>query len=50
MLKMTAGYDRDTSTEKFTDILVKVLPASLLGGSAGICQRALVDESECLEV
>jgi hypothetical protein len=45
MLKIPAEYDRDTSPAKLTDISRKVLPASLLGVSADICQRALAHES-----
>jgi len=45
MLKIPAEYERDTSPAKLTAFLAKFLPASLLGVSAGICQRALVDES-----
>jgi hypothetical protein len=45
MLKNSPEYERDTSSEKFTAISRQVPPASLLGVSAGYCQRALVDES-----
>jgi hypothetical protein len=44
MLKIPAEYDRDTSPVKFKDISRQLL-ASLLGVSAVICDRALVDES-----
>jgi hypothetical protein len=44
MLNIPAEYDRDTSPAKLTDIIAKFLPASLLGVSAGVCQRVLVDE------
>jgi hypothetical protein len=37
--------DKNTSLEELTDISRQVSPASLLGVFAGICQRALVDES-----
>jgi hypothetical protein len=46
MLKIPAECDRDTSPENLTDIFLQVFfPASLLGVSADICQRALVDKS-----
>jgi hypothetical protein len=45
MLKIPAEYDTDTSPEKLTEFIVNFLPASLLGVSAGICQRSLVDET-----
>jgi hypothetical protein len=45
MLKNPAEYERDTSSAKFTTILVKLLPTSLLGVSAGYYQTALVEES-----
>jgi hypothetical protein len=42
MLNIPAEYDRDsTSSAKLMDFLAKFLVASLLGVSAGICQRAL---------
>jgi hypothetical protein len=40
MLKVTAEYDRNT----LRTYLVQFSPASLLGVSTGIFQRALVDE------
>jgi hypothetical protein len=45
MLKNAVEQDRDTSSAKFKAISPQDLPASLLGMSAGYCQRALVDES-----
>jgi hypothetical protein len=48
MLKIPVEYDRDTLLAKLTDFFTKILPALLLGGSAGICQRALVDESRMM--
>jgi hypothetical protein len=57
MLKKPAGHERDILSAKLTDIsrlvspcfawtfLAKFLPALHLDVSAGICQRALVDES-----
>jgi len=45
MLKNPAEYERDILSAKFTVISRQVSPDSLLGVSAGICQRALVDES-----
>jgi len=45
MLKIPAEYDRDTSPAKLAHFLAKFPPASLLGVSVGIYQRALVDES-----
>jgi hypothetical protein len=45
MLKIATENDRDTSSEKFTDIYRQISPTLLPGVSAGICQRALVDES-----
>jgi hypothetical protein len=44
MLKSPAGYETDASSAKFMDILAKYLLASLVGGSAGIYWRALVDK------
>jgi hypothetical protein len=46
MLKNLAEYERDILPEKFTAISRQVSPDSLLGVSAGIFQRALVDESK----
>jgi hypothetical protein len=43
MLKILVEYNRHTSSAKLTDISRPVLPALLLGVSAGICQRVLVD-------
>jgi hypothetical protein len=45
MLNNPAEYGRDTLPAKFTAISREVAPASLLGDSAGYCQRALVYES-----
>jgi hypothetical protein len=45
MLKNPAEYERDISLAKFTATSLQVSPDSLLGVSAGICQRAVVDES-----
>jgi hypothetical protein len=45
MLKNSAVYERDILSAKFTAISRHVSPDSLLGVSAGICQRALLDES-----
>jgi hypothetical protein len=42
------GYDRDTSLAKLTHTSGQVSPDSLLGVSAGICQRALVYESKMI--
>jgi hypothetical protein len=44
MLKKPTEYERDIPSKKFT-ISRQVSPNLLLGGSAGICQRTLVDES-----
>jgi hypothetical protein len=44
MLKKVAEYERDILSAKFTAIYRQVSPYSLLGVSADICQRALVDE------
>jgi hypothetical protein len=44
MLKILVEYNRHTSSAKLTYMSCPVLPALLLGVSAGICQRALVDE------
>jgi hypothetical protein len=46
MLKNPAEYERDNSSLKFTAISSHVSYASLLGVSAGYCQRALVVKSE----
>jgi hypothetical protein len=46
MFKNPAGMKRDTLWAKFTAISHQVSPDSLLGVSAGYCQRALVDEYE----
>jgi len=43
MLKIPAEYDRYTLSAKFKEIS-RQLPASLLGVSAGICQRGVMDE------
>jgi hypothetical protein len=45
MLKNPESMKRDSSEAKFTVISRQVSPASLLGVSAGYCQRAVVDES-----
>jgi hypothetical protein len=45
MLKNPAEYERDIYSAKFTAISHQVSPNSLVYVSAGICQRALVDES-----
>jgi hypothetical protein len=45
MLKIPEEYDTYTSLGNLSTFLAKFLPASLLGASAGICQKALVDES-----
>jgi hypothetical protein len=39
-----AECDRDTSLAKTKDISCQISPASIIGVSAGTCQRALVDE------
>jgi hypothetical protein len=44
MLKIRAEYDRDTTSAKFKNIR-RQLPGSLLGVSAGVRRRGLVDES-----
>jgi hypothetical protein len=44
MLKNPAQYDRDRR-QNSQIFLTKFLPASLLGDSAGICQKALEDQS-----
>jgi hypothetical protein len=44
MLKIPAGYAIDTYRLNSRTFLVKFLCTSLLGVSAGICQRALVDK------
>jgi hypothetical protein len=43
MLKIPAEHDRDTSPAKLTEIFSKLYPDLLLGVSAGIYQKALVD-------
>jgi hypothetical protein len=43
--KKTAEYERDTSPAKLTDISSKVSSNPLLGVSANICQRYLVDKT-----
>jgi hypothetical protein len=45
MLKNSADYEKYTSFAKFTSISRQISSASVLGVSAGYCQRALVDES-----
>jgi hypothetical protein len=45
MLKIPAEYEGDISSAKFTANSRKVSADSLLGVSAGYCQRALVDKS-----
>jgi hypothetical protein len=45
MLKIPVEYDRDASSTKLTDISRQVPLCFAIGVSAGICQRALVDES-----
>jgi hypothetical protein len=45
MLIIPEEYDRDTSPINERAFLAKLLPASLLDVSAGIFQRALMDES-----
>jgi hypothetical protein len=45
MSKKPAQYEIDNSSAKFTAISRHVSPDSLLGVSAGICHRALMDES-----
>jgi hypothetical protein len=45
MLKNHMHVKRDTSQAKFMAISHQAFPALLLDVSAGICQRALVDES-----
>jgi hypothetical protein len=45
MSKIPAEYERDISSAKFAAISRQVSPDSLLGASAGICQRALVGKS-----
>jgi hypothetical protein len=50
MLKIPAEHDRDISPAKLTDIYNHVFPASLLGVSDSICQRALVDISEIIRI
>jgi hypothetical protein len=44
MLQIPGEYDRDTSPAKLREISRQVSPDLLLYVSAGICQRALVDE------
>jgi hypothetical protein len=46
MLKIPAEYGSYISQQNERTFLAKFLPASLLGVSNGIYQRALVDESE----
>jgi hypothetical protein len=48
MLKIRVEYDRDTSPAKLTDISAKFHYSSLIIVSAGICQRALVDDSRMI--
>jgi hypothetical protein len=43
MLKTPANYDRDNSPAKLTNIARQASSDLLLGVSAGICHRALVD-------
>jgi hypothetical protein len=51
MLKIRADYVRDTLPATLTDIFfAKILPASLLSVSAGIFQRALVDDSGMIRI
>jgi hypothetical protein len=45
MLQIPAEYDSDTSSAKFKDISRQVPPCLATRFFAGICQRALVDES-----
>jgi hypothetical protein len=45
MLKNPAEYEIYISSAKLTAIPRQVSPDSLLGVSAGTCERALVDES-----
>jgi hypothetical protein len=40
------SYEKDTCRQNLRAFLAKYLPASLLVASVGICQIALVDESE----
>jgi hypothetical protein len=44
-VKGLAEYDRDTLPSKLMDISHKFLPALILGMSAGICQRAIMNDS-----
>jgi hypothetical protein len=45
VLKNPAEYERDISSSKFIAISRQVTPDSLLGVSAGVCQRSVVDKS-----
>jgi hypothetical protein len=46
MLKNPAEYKIDISSAKFTANSLQLSPDSLLGVSAGICQRTLMDSQE----
>jgi hypothetical protein len=48
MLKNPAEYERNILSAKFTAIVRQVFHDLLLGVSAGVCQRALLDESEMI--
>jgi hypothetical protein len=48
MLKNPAEYERNILSAKFTAIVRQVFHDLPLGVSAGVCQRALVDESEMI--
>jgi hypothetical protein len=45
MLKNPAEYERMLRRQNSAAIISQVSPDSILGVSAGICQRALMDES-----
>jgi hypothetical protein len=47
MLKNPAGYEKHFVGKIYT-ICLQVSPDSLLGVSAGICQKVLLDESEMI--